>query len=63
LPAAVWLNNVEIVPSGVNHSQFPVFFTRNVECDLLCYEDRRDLRAFLTGLFANAAIAASHVGS
>jgi len=49
LPAAVRLNDLRIVPTGVTHSQFPVLFPRNGERDLLADENRRDLRWFLEG--------------
>jgi hypothetical protein len=34
LPAAVRLNDLRIVPSGVNQAPFAVLFPRNVERDL-----------------------------
>ena len=40
LPAVVRLND-PLVPSGLDQAQFPVFFPRNVERDLLGYENRR----------------------
>jgi hypothetical protein len=49
LPAAVRLNDLRIVPSGIDEAQFPVLFPRNVERDLVADENRRDLRRFLTG--------------
>ena len=55
LPAAVRLNDLRIVPSGVNQAQFPVFFPRNVERDLVADENRRDLRRFLAGISINAS--------
>jgi len=48
VPAADRLNGSRVVPSGIDQVQFPVFFPRNVERDLVGYEDRRDLRGFLT---------------
>jgi hypothetical protein len=49
LPAPVGLNDLRIVPSGINHAQLPVLFPRNVERDLVADENRRDLGRFLTG--------------
>jgi hypothetical protein len=49
LPAAVRLNDLRIVPSGVHEAQFPVLFPRNVEPHRVGFENRRDLRLFLTG--------------
>jgi hypothetical protein len=41
LPAAVRLNDLRIVPSGIDEAQFPVLFPRNVERDLVADENRR----------------------
>ena len=38
-----------IVPSGVSKAQFPVLFARDVERDLVRFENRRDLRRFFQG--------------
>jgi hypothetical protein len=49
LPAAVRLNDLRIVPSGIDQVQFPVLFPRNLERELVADENRRDLGLFLTG--------------
>jgi hypothetical protein len=48
-PAAVGLNDLRIVPSGIDQVHFPCPFPRNVERDLVADENRRDLRCFLKG--------------
>jgi hypothetical protein len=49
LPAAVRLNDLRIVPSGIEQVQFPVLFAQNGERDRVGFENRRDLGEFLTG--------------
>jgi hypothetical protein len=49
LPAAVRLNDLRIVPSGIDQAQFPVLFPRNVEPHRVGFENRRDLSRFLAG--------------
>jgi len=49
LPAAVRLNDLRIVPSGLNQARFPVLFPRNVEPHRVGFQNRRDLGEFLTG--------------
>jgi hypothetical protein len=43
------LNDLRIVPSGVNPAPFPVLFPRNVEPHRVGFQNRRDLGEFLTG--------------
>jgi hypothetical protein len=49
LPAAIRLNDLRIVPCGIDQVQFPVLFARNGERDRVDFENRRDLGEFLTG--------------
>ena len=47
MPAAVRLNDVRVVPAGVDDPQFPVLFARNGERNLIGDENRGD-RALLS---------------
>jgi hypothetical protein len=49
LPAACRLNDLRIVPSGVNQPQFPVLLARDGEVDVVSNENRRDFGDFVPG--------------